>query len=84
MDDQFTDRAEEYAALVDLEQAFLDHVTDDEIHRAYVAAQKGDAGAFRQLTLIAKEGWQAGGATPRQAKADRAIQMIYWFRMATH
>ena len=75
MSDEFKDPAEAYDALLSLETVFRDHVEDDEIWQAYVAARQGDKHAFRTLLEIAREGWSGTPATTRPAKADKAIAM---------
>lgn len=75
---------EDYGQLLKLESAFVDNITDDAVREHYFAARRGDAVAFNELNTIAKEGWDdPANTTLRHAEADRAIELICWFRMKT-
>jgi len=73
--------AAENEELVALETVFLQRVKDDDIRVAYIAARKGQLDALRTLTAIAVDGSQPDQTSPRQVQADKAIEMIRWFRM---
>jgi len=82
--DEFEDPAAAYASLVALEQTFLECVHDDEIRAAFLGWRKGEKQALCVLVRIAAEGWsRRTGATARQVKADRAIEICDWFRTVT-
>jgi hypothetical protein len=73
--------SDEYDALLSAEQVFLDRVCYDEIERLYKAVRGGDQAAFRRLTEIAMSGWSDDHPMKlREAKADRALQLLYWFK----
>ena len=73
--------AAENEELVALEAVFLQRVKDDDIRVAYIAARKGQIDALRTLTAIAVDGSQPDQTSLRQVQADKAIEMIRWFRM---
>ena len=80
-----TNRDADYEDLLELETAFLEHVNDEEIKTLYMGVRRGGDTEFQALVRIAKGGWSnPRTATPKMSKADRAIQIIQWFRTLTH
>lgn len=72
--------ADQYDQLIELERVFLENVKDDEIAEAFRAARSGNKAADLKLIDIAHE----DAVAVRRAKADRALYIVYGFRMETH
>lgn len=73
----------EYDALLQLEDVFLGNVHDEAVREAYLAARRGERAGWKALTEIAAPAWKGDvKASPQQVKADRALQLLYWFKQS--
>jgi hypothetical protein len=72
--------AENYAAWVAAEAAFLSNVDDTEIAALYRSAKDGDRTSEKTLAgmTVASFGPPMRAMTPREQKADRACEILYW------
>ena len=69
-------------AWVVAEATFLSGVNDDEIARLYRSAKDGDRASEKTLagSTVANFGPPMRPMTPREQKADRACEILYWLR----
>jgi len=74
--------AGKYEAWVAAEAAFLSSVNDDEIATLYRSAKDGDRASEKTLAglTVANFGPPMRPMTPREQKADRACEILYWLR----
>lgn len=76
--------AADYNDLLEVEEVFLTCVRDEEIASLYKAGRAGVGTAVPALLDIAKGGWDTRAPTVREVKADRAMEILSWFRSLSH
>ena len=74
--------AGKYEAWVTAEAAFLSSVNDDEIAALYRSAKDGDHASEQVLAglTVANFGPPMRPMTPREQKAERACEILYWLK----